>query len=133
MESQVPYPSPQPQSHAYYSYSPQPQLHPHQAIINNTQPQNNVNVVQVPPYRISSPMPLPQNQQIGNAATGMPMSLPQNRQIGNAAIGMPMQCLPMPSPQMKVSGTWTTGLFDCMEDPTNDEILQTFFLVINFF
>ncbi|XWS23265.1 hypothetical protein CRYUN_Cryun29cG0106500 [Craigia yunnanensis] len=117
--SQVPSPSPQPQPQApaYYSYSPQ------QGII-YPQPQNNVNVVQVPPYQISSPMTiLPQNR-------GVTTTMPSNGSLeSNAATGIPVQRLPMPSTPIKVvnpTGTWTTGLFDCMEDPTNTLITALF-------
>ncbi|KAK8657613.1 hypothetical protein V6N13_035843 [Hibiscus sabdariffa] len=90
---------------ACFSYPQPPQ--PQQAAVTYSQPQNNVNVVQVPvpPYHTSSPMaPMPQNQ----------------------SLGMPVQCLPMPSPQINAVHTvpWTTGLFDCMDDPTNGESLS---------
>ncbi|XVE53324.1 hypothetical protein DITRI_Ditri02bG0195200 [Diplodiscus trichospermus] len=112
---QVPYPppphtQPQPQVHACYSYPPQSQ----QPII-YPQPQNNVNVVQVPQYQVSSPMRLPQNQCVTS-------TVPSNGSLqSSAATGIPVQRLPMPSPEIKVvpTGAWTTGLFDCMEDPTN--------------
>ncbi|KAL4383139.1 hypothetical protein GQ457_15G005210 [Hibiscus cannabinus] len=83
---------------ACYSYPPLPPPQPQQAAVTYPQPQNNVNVVQVPPYHTSSPMaPMPQNQ----------------------SLGTPVQCL-----LMVHTVPWTTGLFDCMDDPTNGESLS---------
>ncbi|GMJ05697.1 hypothetical protein HRI_004238900 [Hibiscus trionum] len=113
-----PQPQPQPQAVTYYSYPPQlqPQVQQQPAAVYPT-PQNNVNVVQVPPYQTSSPMaPLPQqNQSLANV-------IPTNGLLqSRMPIGTPVQRLPMASPQIKAVYTvpWTTGLFDCMEDPTN--------------
>ncbi|KAK8537498.1 hypothetical protein V6N13_042424 [Hibiscus sabdariffa] len=118
--SQFPQPQPQPQPQAAcFSYPPPPQ--PQQAAVTYLQPQNNVNVVQVPPYHTSSPMaPMPQNQSLTNA-------IPTNGTLqSRVPVGTPVQCLPMPSPQIKAVHTvpWTTGLFDCMDDPTNGESLS---------
>ncbi|KAE8657454.1 putative PLAC8 family protein [Hibiscus syriacus] len=56
----------------------------------------------------------------------MPQSLanvvPTNDSLhGRVPIGTPVRHLPMPSPLTKPvhNVPWTTGLFDCMEDPTN--------------
>ncbi|KAH1074452.1 hypothetical protein J1N35_026780 [Gossypium stocksii] len=124
--SQFSYPSPQPQA-AYYSCAPPPQLQtqPQQAFIVYPQPQNNVNVAQVPAYQTSSPVAeaLPQNQHLAHIV------IPTNGSLqSNAPIRKSVQHLPMPSPQMKAdpTGSWTTGLFDCMEDPTNALITALF-------
>ncbi|XVF86036.1 hypothetical protein PTKIN_Ptkin17bG0168400 [Pterospermum kingtungense] len=122
--SQAPYSFPQPQSPPYYSYSQQPQPQPQQEMI-YPQPQSNVKVVQLPPCQISSPMAmLPQNQGVTNTISSYNGSL-QN----NAASGMAVQRLAPPLTPNKVvnlTGTWTTGLFDCMEDPTNALITALF-------
>ncbi|MBA0834720.1 hypothetical protein Goarm_007047, partial [Gossypium armourianum] len=106
--SQFSYPSPQPQA-AYYSCAPPPQLQtqPQQAFIVYPQPQNNVNVAQVPPYQTSSPVAaaLPQNQHLAHIV------IPTNGSLqSNAPIGKSVQHLPMPSPQMKAV---PTGNADC--------------------
>ncbi|XP_022733405.1 protein PLANT CADMIUM RESISTANCE 6-like [Durio zibethinus] len=66
---------------------------------------------------------LPQNQ-------GVTSTIPSNGSFqSNVATGMAVQSLPMPSTPIKVvnpTGTWTTDLFDCMEDPTNALITALF-------
>ncbi|KAE8716072.1 hypothetical protein F3Y22_tig00110156pilonHSYRG00324 [Hibiscus syriacus] len=122
MESQSQFqhlsPQPQPQA-AFYPYPPPSQQQ--QAAVVYPQPQNSVNVVQVPPYHTTSPMsPMPQSH---------PNVVPTTGSLhGGVPVGTPVQHPPMPSPLIKPvhNVPWTVGLFDCMEDPTITLITAVF-------
>ncbi|XP_039042279.1 protein PLANT CADMIUM RESISTANCE 4-like [Hibiscus syriacus] len=118
MESQSQFQYPQPQA-AYHPYPPPSQQH--QAAVVYPQPQNSVNVVQAPPYHTTSPMsPMPQSH---------PNVVPTNGSLqGGLSVGTPVQHRPMPLRLTKPvhNVPWTTGLFDCMDDPTNALITAVF-------
>ncbi|KAG9458368.1 hypothetical protein H6P81_002876 [Aristolochia fimbriata] len=137
--SPPPYPAPQPgYNHEPPSYPPPPPP----TNLQQYPPPNRTYAAQPPTYPPPNPQPYPPAVKFppasplaaGQAAPPMSPHKPIlfQQQNGMAASGVPVQ--PYPQPYQAVAGGtggWTSGLFDCLNDPTN-ALITAFFPCFTF-